>query len=69
MWHETGHWYGLDHANQENAPVASIMRGTYSATRPWCLAEWNLIQVDNAVDRDWDFRLGSAHGLTYEGES
>lgn len=66
MLHEIGHWYGLDHAVRNGIPQVSIMRNSYSETKPWCVPEWNLVQVDNAVDLSWDYRLGGMHGLVFE---
>lgn len=69
LLHEVGHWFGLIHEKEGDVARSSIMRNVYSYTTPWCLTEWNLVQVDNAVDKNWDFRLGGAHGLIYaEGE-
>lgn len=64
LLHETGHWFGLDHEREDvDLELVSIMRIPFSPRKRWCVTEWNLTQVDNAVDRNWDFRLGGSHGL------
>jgi hypothetical protein len=62
--HETGHWFGLDHESEDQRVTpASIMLQAFDPTEPWCVTEWNLVQLDNAVDKSWDFRLKGTHGL------
>ncbi|MEW8410627.1 MAG: hypothetical protein AB2696_17450 [Candidatus Thiodiazotropha sp.] len=64
--HETGHWFGLRHEQDlPDVALTSIMRDNYDSQTPWCITEWNLVQVDNAVDKNWDFRLAGSHGLVF----
>lgn len=66
LMHESGHWFGLMHEKESDAVVrASIMRDHYDSQTPWCVTEWNLAQLDNAVDMEWDYRLSGSHGLVF----
>ena len=67
MVHEVGHWFGLPHDDYrtENWPV-NIMSPSLKKGRPWCVSQWNLTQLNNAVELGWTPRLHKNTGLTYE---
>jgi hypothetical protein len=69
LLHETGHWFGLAHEQEaDSLTLASIMRREYEGNRPWCVTSWNLTQIDNAIDQNWDYRLASPHGLVFKSQ-
>jgi len=69
MVHEIGHWFGLPHDEYANDiwPVNIMSKGQKNY-RPWCLSEWNLIQLDNAIDMGRSPRLHNNTGLKYISE-
>lgn len=65
--HETGHWFGLKHEEEtSNLQRTSIMQEAYDPDLEWCITEWNLMQVDNAVELEWSDRLSGEHGLIWK---
>ncbi len=67
MVHEFGHLFGLPHDNVQKAgyPV-NIMSDGYRPNSAWCVTSWNLIQLDNAMDKGWSPRLIENTGLQYK---
>lgn len=64
--HEMGHFFGLPHDNSvsEKWPI-NIMKDGYSDSGFWCVSEWNLNQLDSAMDINWSKRLQTYDGLKY----
>lgn len=67
MVHEFGHLFGLPHDNVRKAgyPV-NIMSDGYRPNLGWCVTQWNLIQLDNAMEKGWSPRIIENTGLRYE---
>jgi len=64
--HEMGHWFGLPHDDYvDNKWPVNIMNNGFLKNKPWCVSEWNLIQLDNAVDQNWSHREKFNAGLKY----